>query len=52
MKKIHTRYLELVNDVDTPISIFSKIKSKYQDCFLFESVIKAQQVGRYSFYWF
>lgn len=49
MKKIHTRYLELVNDVDTPISIFSKIKSKYQDCFLFESVIKAQQVGRYSF---
>ena len=48
MSKIHTEYLELVNDTDTPVSIFEKIRSEYQDCFLFESVLKGEQVGRYS----
>jgi anthranilate synthase component 1 len=49
MAKLFTKYLELVNDIDTPVSVFNKIASKYKDGFLFESVLQAKQVGRYSF---
>lgn len=49
MKKIFTKYIELVNDIDTPVSVFNKFSSKYKDGFLFESVLRGEQVGRYSF---
>ncbi len=49
MSKIFTRYRELINDTDTPVSIFNKVREKYDDSFLFESVLKGEQLGRYSF---
>ena len=49
MAKLFTKYLELVNDIDTPVNVFNKIAFKYKDSFLFESVLQAKQVGRYSF---
>jgi anthranilate synthase component I len=49
MKKLCTKYIEIVNDIDTPVSVFDKVSKKYSDSFLFESVLRAEQVGRYSF---
>lgn len=49
MKRLFTKYKEIINDTDTPVSVFNKIRQQYSDSFLFESVLRAQQVGRYSF---
>ena len=42
-------YKEILLDVDTPLAVFSKIYSPERFNFLFESVEKGENVGRYSF---
>lgn len=42
-------FAELVADAETPVSAFQKIGGDAQDAFLFESVEKSEQAGRYSF---
>ncbi|GAB6072062.1 anthranilate synthase component I [Venenivibrio stagnispumantis] len=42
-------YKEIVLDIDTPLSVFLKISSEGRFNFLFESVEKGENVGRYSF---
>jgi anthranilate synthase component 1 len=49
MAQVYTKFVELINDMDTPVSVYNKVSKYYQDCFLFESVIRGEQVGRYSF---
>lgn len=41
-------YRELSADLETPVSVFLKLRGK-SPCFLLESVEKGEQVGRYSF---
>lgn len=48
LTKIHTNYIELYADLDTPVSIYSKLRCESQDAFLFESVLGGEQIGRYS----
>lgn len=43
-----TNYCELFADLDTPVSIYSKLKQKSEHAFLFESVIGGERIGRYS----
>ncbi|RMA93022.1 anthranilate synthase component I [Hydrogenothermus marinus] len=40
---------EIVSDIDTPLSVFLKIKSEDRFNFLFESVEQGENIGRYSF---
>lgn len=47
-QKIHTNYIELYADLDTPVSIYSKLRAHSEDAFLFESVLGGEQIGRYS----
>lgn len=42
-------YKEIILDVDTPLSVFLKTKSPERFSFLFESVEKGENKGRYSF---
>jgi len=42
-------YKEIVLDIDTPLSVFLKISSEGRFNFLFESVEKGENIGRYSF---
>ncbi len=42
-------YKEIVLDIDTPLSVFLKTKSSDRFSFLFESVEKGENKGRYSF---
>ncbi|MDD9899026.1 MAG: chorismate-binding protein [Candidatus Melainabacteria bacterium] len=46
---IVSNHIELVADLDTPVSIYSKLKPHSKDAFLFESVIGGERIGRYSF---
>lgn len=46
---IVSNYIEIVADLDTPVSIYSKLKTHSKDAFLFESVIGGERIGRYSF---
>jgi len=41
-------YRQLTADLDTPVSVFLKLRDQ-SPCFLLESVEKAEQIGRYSF---
>jgi anthranilate synthase component 1 len=43
-----TNYCELYADLDTPVSIYAKLKEKSKHAFLFESVIAGERIGRYS----
>ncbi|MEY3369524.1 MAG: hypothetical protein RLZZ361_194 [Cyanobacteriota bacterium] len=43
-----TNYCELFADLDTPVSIYAKLKEKSEHAFLFESVIAGERIGRYS----
>jgi anthranilate synthase component 1 len=43
-----TNYCELYADLDTPVSIYAKLKEKSEHAFLFESVIAGERIGRYS----
>jgi anthranilate synthase component I len=47
-KEIYTNHIELFADLDTPVSIYSKLRKQSPDAFLFESVIGGEQIGRYS----
>ena len=47
-KSIIPIYKELIADIETPVSIYSKFID-YEHSFLLESVEKEKQVGRYSF---
>lgn len=42
-------YKEILFDLDTPLSVFAKLKSEDRFNFLLESVEKGENVGRYSF---
>ncbi|WP_456401146.1 anthranilate synthase component I [Persephonella sp.] len=42
-------YKEILFDLDTPLSVFTKLKSDNRFNFLFESVEKGETIGRYSF---
>ena len=42
-------FTELVADAETPVAAFQKLGGDVQDTFLFESVEKSEQAGRYSF---
>lgn len=42
-------YKEILADIDTPLSVFSKISSPDRFNYLLESVEKGENVGRYSF---
>ncbi len=42
-------FKEILSDIDTPLSVFSKIYSPDRFNFLLESVEKGENVGRYSF---
>ncbi len=42
-------YKEILSDIDTPLSVFLKLYSPERFNFLFESVEKGENVGRYSF---
>ncbi len=42
-------FKEILSDIDTPLSVFSKISSPDRFNFLLESVEKGENVGRYSF---
>ncbi|MBT6842584.1 MAG: anthranilate synthase component I [Candidatus Melainabacteria bacterium] len=46
---IVSNWTELVADLDTPVSIYSKLHKNSKDTFLFESVIGGEKIGRYSF---
>lgn len=46
--KLITNYRELFADLDTPVSIYAKLKEHSADAFLFESVLGGEQIGRYS----
>lgn len=48
MAQVYTKFIELINDMDTPVSVYNKVSKKFDDCFLFESVLRGEQVGRYS----
>ena len=48
-KKIVSNYRVFVSDVDTPVSLYNKLNKYYEDCFLFESVLGGENLGRYSF---
>ncbi len=40
---------ELLADTETPVSAYLKIRSRLSYAFLFESVVRGEQIGRYSF---
>ncbi|NPA52631.1 MAG: anthranilate synthase component I [Aquificae bacterium] len=42
-------YKEILADIDTPLSVFSKISSQNRFNYLLESVEKGENIGRYSF---
>lgn len=46
--QVLTNYLVISADIDTPVSVYSKLKSKSPDAFIFESVIGGEKIGRYS----
>ena len=46
--QVLTNYLVISADLDTPVSVYSKLKSKSPDAFIFESVIGGEKIGRYS----
>ncbi len=46
--QVLTNYLAISADLDTPVSVYSKLKSKSSDAFIFESVIGGEKIGRYS----
>lgn len=46
---IISNWIELVADLDSPISIYAKLSEKSKDVFLFESVQGNENIARYSF---
>ncbi len=44
-----TNWIEVLADLDTPVSIYSKLEASGSGTFLFESVIGGEKIGRYSF---
>ena len=49
MSKIISNSRTFISDVDTPVSLYNKLSKHYSDCFLFESVLGGENLGRYSF---
>lgn len=45
---IVTNWHEVLADLDTPVLIYAKLRSKSEDAFLFESVEGGEKLGRYS----
>lgn len=48
-EKIITNFTSLLSDTDTPVSVYAKLSKHFKDCFLFESVLGGEKLGRYSF---
>ncbi len=44
-----TNWIEVLADLDTPVSVYSKLEASGSATFLFESVIGGEKIGRYSF---
>ncbi len=42
-------YVELLADCETPVDVYSKLREKGKNAFLFESAESSQASGRYSF---
>ena len=42
-------YAQVLADTETPVSVFAKFESRFEDCFLFESAENIDNWGRYSF---
>ena len=42
-------YSQVLADMETPVSVFSKLESRFDDCFLLESAENVDNWGRYSF---
>jgi len=48
-EKIITNFTSLLSDRDTPVSVYATLSRYFKDCFLFESVLGGEKLGRYSF---
>ena len=48
-EKIISNFACLLSDLDTPVSTYAKLSQHFKDCFLFESVLGGEKLGRYSF---
>jgi anthranilate synthase component 1 len=48
-EKIISNFTCLLSDLDTPVSTYAKLSQHFKDCFLFESVLGGEKLGRYSF---
>lgn len=44
-----TNWIEVLADLDTPVSVYSQLEASGSGTFLFESVIGGEKIGRYSF---
>ena len=42
-------YSQVLADMETPVSVFSKLENRFDDCFLLESAENVDNWGRYSF---
>lgn len=42
-------YSQVLADMETPVSVFSKLESRFGDCFMLESAENVDNWGRYSF---
>lgn len=47
-ENIVSNWVEVLADLETPVSIYSKLKEYSDDAFLLESVEKGENIGRYS----
>lgn len=45
---IVSNYCEIFADLDTPVSLYAKLRKKSNQAFLFESVVGGENIGRYS----
>ena len=48
-EKIISNFACLLSDLDTPVSTYAKLSQHFKYCFLFESVLGGEKLGRYSF---
>ncbi len=48
-QSIVSNWIEMLADLDTPVSVYTKLQASSPDTFLFESVIGGEKIGRYSF---
>ncbi len=42
-------YTQVLADLETPVSVFSKLEARFDDCFMLESAESVDNWGRYSF---